>query len=487
MSVPADTIAGSPNRRFRVDWILVGILVVSLGLRVVLARSGGEGFWGDEELRYESASGAVAGLRTGEFHAAFMSVFSKADHLGYKFFLVPAAYAKAVMGWGDWAIALLGSGIYSVINIAWVYALARRLGAARPEARWAALLVAASNSLFYWSRHFMPYDMALCFGLACLYVGLHPAPTWRQSLLAGGLGFLTFVTYNGYWTIVAAALILHVLRGWPYWKSLAVRAACGLIGLVGPFLLLLFVTSVMGVDLWNGYVEFLGTINQGEFSDGYRVVTDYLWLAERGSFVIWVLFAGLFLHAAWRRTGEDRARAWQWLVVIVAITATLVLFSNLFEVFVVYGRLVRQLVPFLTLLAAWGIAHWCERPAQPRPVWRGIIVTAVLVAGVWNFAAPLRQQFPATFHLRADAFIQAECDRPASVGTPQLTRGRFRIINDRFFWPLPDPEILPPHEVLLSATHPLQFRPYLYEGFKREQRTAFASAPIAMQVILLKD
>ncbi len=318
----------------------------------------------------------MTALRAGDFRGAFLSVFSTADHLGYKFFLVPAVYGHVVAGWGSWTIALLGSGIYSVINIAWVYALARRLGGARPEARWAALLAAASNSLFYWSRHLVPYDMALCFALACLYVSVHPTPTWRQSLLAGWLGFLTFVTYNGYWAFVAAALTLHVLRAWPSWKSLVLRAVGGLVGLLGSFLLLLFVASVMQVDLWNGYVDFYGTIKQGEFSDGYLMVTDYLWLAERGSLLIWLVAAAGFFYAAWRRTGEGRARAWQWFAVLVTITLVLVLLSNVLEVFVVYGRLVRQLVPLLALLAAWGVAHWCEDAARPRPGRRALLILA---------------------------------------------------------------------------------------------------------------
>ena len=63
-----------------------------------------------------------------------------------------------------------------------------------------------------------------------------------------GWAFLTFVTYNGYWAFVAAALTHHVLRAWPSWKSLVLRAVGGLVGLVGSFLLLLLVASFMQVD-----------------------------------------------------------------------------------------------------------------------------------------------------------------------------------------------------------------------------------------------
>ena len=209
---------------------------------------------------------------------------------------------------------------------------------------------------------------------------------------------------------------------------------------------------------------------------------DYLWLAERGSLLIWLVAAAGFFYAAWRRTGEGRARAWQWFAVLMTITLVLVLLSNVFEVFVVYGRLVRQLVPLLALLAAWGIAHWCEDAARPRPGRRALLILAVLAMGAVNFATPLRQEFPMTFHLRGDALIQAICERPVSAGGARPSREEFRIVSDRFFWPMPDPEILPPHEVLLSARHPLQFRPYLFEGFKRDQRAAFADAAIAMQV-----
>jgi hypothetical protein len=127
---------------------------------------------------------------------AATAILESADHMGFKLAMMLPAWGQLAWGWSYNTVAVLGSGLFSLANIVWVYALSRRLGAPRVEARWSAFLMAASVSMFYWSRHLMPYDMALFWGLGCMYVGLSRAPRWWHSLVAGTLGNTTFLAWR---------------------------------------------------------------------------------------------------------------------------------------------------------------------------------------------------------------------------------------------------------------------------------------------------
>ena len=76
------------------------------------------------------------------------------------------------------------------------------------SALWAAFLTACANCLFYYSRHFFPYDISLCALLGARWLGLGP---WsrRNSLWVGVAASLGFLTYNGYWLLGGCVLILH--------------------------------------------------------------------------------------------------------------------------------------------------------------------------------------------------------------------------------------------------------------------------------------
>jgi len=467
----------------RLDGWLLALLAVSLGLRVLLVHGQKEIFFPDES-RFRVADAAAVALLKGDVHAACDQVFAGADHLGFKLLMILPALGEHLWHWRYGMLPLLGAGVFAVANIAWIYALARRLGGGAEEARWAALFAAASCSLFYWSRHLVPYDMALCFGLACLWVSLHPAPRWYHSLLAGALGFLTFATYNGYWSFTAFALVAHVVRGLPSRKGLLLRGVLGLAGLVLPLVALLGATAAADYQLWASFVSFAGSVNQGDFDDGYRVMAVYLWLSEGVLLVFWLGAVAWLVWLGLRGAGRDLARAWWWFAGLAALAVTLVVLSNGLGTFVVYGRLVRQLVPFFALLGGWAAARLCAASAQPRLV-RVVLAAAVVGVAAFNFRLPLTQEFD--FNGRAIAFRDAYRQRAVSAGAPAVAVSRFRVLKPSYIWPMPEELHLPPHTVLLFGRHPLRFRPFLYEGYNREQRAAVEAADIRPRLVLLDE
>jgi hypothetical protein len=262
------------------------------------------------------------------------------------------------------------------------------------------------------------------------------------------------------------------------------RGLLGLAGLVAPFLGLIYFAAWIDCGLLDSYINFSRSIHQGDFSDAHRVIVAYLWHAEGGMLVLWLVAAALPPVLSLARREKIPPRAWLWLTGLAAIALSFIVFSNGLGKFVVYGRLVRQLVPFFALLAGWAAVRIFafDRTAVRGP-WA--LATAVIAIAAVNFRVPLTQEFG--FAVRARQFAAEYRQRAQAEGRPPPAFEKFVVINAGYLWPLPDERTLPPHELLLSGRHPLQFRPFLYEGFDRRQRAVFFAADIRPRLVLIKD
>jgi hypothetical protein len=460
-----------------VDWALVAILLISLATRAILASHGGQGYYPDENVRYGSTVAAVQAYLGGDHKGAWLEVFSRADHLGFRVLMVGPAYLQLKWDLSPAVAVMMASGIFSVVGIALVYGIARRLGARTEESRWAALLLAVTTCWFYWARHFMPYDLSMMFGLACLFVAVKADSRWYTSLLAGFFGCCSFLTYNGYWSLVAVALSYHVLRGWPSWRVLGVRAILGLVGLVCPLYALLWWSARAGYYLLASFLNFSNSINQGDFGDAGRMIIEYLWHSERGLLVFWFLCLAFFVYIALRRQVLDGSRAWLGLFGIVIICFNLIYLDDRF---VAYGRLIRQIAPFFALLGGWVVAEWCIRYG-PGKLTRSLLASTLLLIGAANFARPLGQRWD--FEERVIRYqAQAKARESLDVSSD---RPQFQIVKQPYVWPLPQTFELPPHQVILQEDHVLRFEALLYEGYNREQRAVIRSTDLSSRLILL--
>ena len=464
---------------------LAVLLLVSLALRLVIIFRGGEYFWSDES-RYGAAPGAWDAWIHGHKHQALLLIAGTADHLGFKVLMLLPAWLQIKTGAQVTQPACFVA-LFSVANIFWVWLLARRLGADEREAFWAALTLALSASMFYWARHLMPYDLALFWALACTYAALKPNSGFLNSWLAGLLGFAAFVTYNGYWSLVACALTAHVLLAWPGWLEMLKRTFFGLLGLAGTFVLMLFVAVHFNIYLVDSYMDFAGTINQGDFNQGHLVFFDYLWRVEWLTALVWAAALLAFGWLAVRTDAATRRRGGLWCATIIVVAVILIVGSNVLGKFVVYGRLARQVVPFCALLTGWTAAQLF----RARPPWsRGecLALALLLANGAWSLGVPLRQEFPATFHRQAVAVMQAYRAQHAPQDPAGTAPEKFRFVYNAFIWPAPsEPPVPAGAQTLLAAPHPLAWRPYLYEGFNRDQRAKMQATDITMRLVLLKD
>jgi hypothetical protein len=193
----------------------------------MLAAQGGQGFYPDE-TRFFRGPLLYQTLRSGQVPCLPLQLSPL--HVGFVYvtaLIAPFQHALAQFTpYGDWsrpddvgAAPQLGAmllGLFSTLNLWLIYRLAIATGAPPREALWATLFAAAANSLFYYSRHLLPYDCALSAALAGLLFTI-TARNWRYAFLGGAGAGLSFQIYNGYWFLVPIAGLALWLNqpSWP--------------------------------------------------------------------------------------------------------------------------------------------------------------------------------------------------------------------------------------------------------------------------------
>lgn len=436
---------------------------------------GGQYYFSDEQ-RYQTSQEIVEFLVDGQLREASRQLLQMPEHLGYKVIGVVPAYLESVVKKSNVLPAMYFSS-FSVINLCWIFLLARKLGASPSEALLALFFASLSQSLFYYSRHLVPYDVAMTFGLIALYVGLSDDPGMRTSISCGVLGYLCFITYNGYWPLTGLAMLVHILRGGVSFPGMFRKGILSAAGSLLPLLLLTACAVQLGIDLPGEFSRFAQTVTQGAYEEGWSLPFAYFWHAEHFLFISFLLLAG---YAVLRRNNRRAIRLWAGSTVFLYLC--LAVPSAVFHEFVVLGRLARQIMPFLILLSANGLMGLLQSAQFGRRI--GLVVMlAVMLQGTVNFNVSLRVSFPKDFVRDVQARYPDFNFSPKRFlfGAPEICENNgYAMQNAKYFLTAPKPPQTIPGEVLLAASHPINFLPYQYEGYTPETRQAFRSAQLEM-------
>jgi hypothetical protein len=475
---------------------LLGIVIgVSFLLHVALAWQGGQYFFPDE-VRYERGVTIVMALYRGDLPAV-AGQLSRPDHCGFTFVNTAVAVLHHLLAqatiYGNWSnpanmratlwIAGIIYAIFPAVNLWLVHRIARGAGAGDSEALWATLLAAASNTLFYSSRHLTPYDCSLTAALAGLYCVLRQRPG-----LAGAWASLSFTVYNGYWFL--SPLLLLALLGHPAGWTTRVRAVLLWGTGYAAALALAFLPGLLADarSFWGRLVEFSSTVRQGLFREGWSLPWEYFWHTE-GWF-------GLFLaaamgSAAWvaASDAEGSRRARRWLGLFAATYLLLVIMSVGLKKFVIYGRTAHPLVPLACLAAATGVQH-C---AGSRRRLNQALAVLVIGGALARFAPSLMRLYP----LELEQRVLQEYGMPKRVmtfsgsiyhplQTPRLAPD-LALVNAQLLCPVRSYLGYPHGEVIFSCDHPLNYLPYQYAGYTPRERALLREHPPLIQLVRLAD
>ena len=478
------------------DYRLPAILLIAVLLRLALVSGGGQFFFGDEG-RHERGVALYLALRAGDA-SGLGAALARPEHIGFTLLgagLTGLQHLTAQLGpYRDWQrpenvtftfpLAAAWLALFSVLNIWLVHRIARRAGADETTAVWAALLMACSNTGFYYARHFLPYDAALSCALLAVWLGLDG----RRSLATGLLAGAAYHVYNGYWYLVPVVLALHALEADPgrsRLRRLCWAGAGAALARLGP---ILTGRVAAGPAYWQTMVAFSGTVNQGRYTEGWSLPWEYFWHSE-GWFGLAVL---LGLVAAWvvaRRSGVPIGRqARVGLAGAVMSYAWLVLFSVGLEKFIVYARSVKPLVPFLCLAGGWAVARLL---ADRRRAQVGAAVCCALAA--IQFAPHFAMTFPAETERR----ILREFGNPkhslsvagslyAPLALP-VQRPDLVLVNAQLLYPVRDYIGYPAGTTLVSLEHPLSYPPFQYESHNPRERALLRSHDIRLRLIQLSE
>ncbi|HSL43756.1 MAG TPA: hypothetical protein VK897_10015 [Anaerolineales bacterium] len=460
------------------NWIIVGILVVSLLHRWTLIFRGGQ-YYISDETRYEVSRDAARYLAQGQVGEALKQFTLSPEHLGFKVIgIIPALLEHITEP--SLAMPAMFFSLFSILNLYLIFLLARRTSTSSSGPLYALALAALSHSLLYYSRHLFPYDMAMSFGLLALYYALAREQTTKRSLMCGGLGFLCFITYNGYWSLAGYAMLVNVLVDRGKLFGIVRKGTLTALGFVTPLGLLLLAMLWAGTDMLSAYRLFATTITQGSFDEGWSLPFVYFWYTEH---TIILLLGALSLFALVKAFKDKQRNAPLWAGGVLFIYLCLLIPSVYMHYFVVYGRLARQMLPFLILLAAEGMTQLEGVRAVGR---RGIVFIFVmlLTQAEWNFAESYRLAFPRDFVAEVQA-IYPEFEfssKRLAFGAPVICQNHGYIMENAKYYVDP-PEIIPQvnGQLLLSTGHPSTFRPYQYDGDSPATRRAFDSLQLRMR------
>lgn len=474
--------------KIKVRKVYWGILLASIALRWILIAQGGL-FFNPDEYRYNRAILLLHHLKNGELTEAGSLFFKYADHSG---FMLVGALPAAVQGILDtmgippeetMPVAAMLLSLFSVANLALVYAIARRTGRSQKESLLAMFLMACACTMYRYSRHLLPYDISIFFALAAILL-VHGRRNFSRMVACGLCGFMVFMTYNAFWTLAALMMLYAVIEVFNACRKesagLEWRACtCWVGGLLFGFVLLPLLQMIMGQLMGYSYLQsltnFSETITQGTWGEGWWIGWAYLWHSEGINLCVWGL------GIAWLLAQKNERSTMHWMALVLVMFALLVVGSVGIQKFVVYGRSMRQMIPFVCLLAAAGLIR------HPRLL--PAILMIVVLQTAWSFVSVARQHFP------GDVLAKIQSDyEDLSVGLavtgPELHvddtllgPSRYVLINHRVLTPVTGTNAVPDGTVIFSHSHPFQSKLYQYNGLNADERRIIDSSDQSIRLI----
>jgi hypothetical protein len=449
--------------------LLLLVLFTAFVLRLFLVFSGGQNYWPDETYRYGQSRAAVNSAFSGDLKAALRPL-STPDHFLFKVIaLIPATIERAVSP--NLKIPAIFFTLFSTLNFWLLWKLSRIVGSSEYEALLTATLFSLTTTFFYYSRHLLPYDLGMTFGLLALIEALKQPSRIRESLLCGLMAACTFLTYNGYWTMAGFALLAHALPSLRKPDRFARRVLFSGIGFIGPILILISASAACGGKMLNIFIGFSNSITEGVFSEGWSLPFEYFWHAEHFLLFFWSVACAYCLWKA--KKGSAVKQAALGLAGLLFIYGMLVVFSVGLQKFVVYGRLARQCVPFFCMLTAHWLVDLRTSNTKGGYISSAVLILIILQAG-FNFYQPMVEVFPEDFRKAA-----LKITKTSDKHTYDL------LVMDHlnYLQLLPKLSSLKPHRTILQAPDPIEFLPYQYEGYTPDERNKLRSTNVHMRLI----
>ncbi len=482
------------SKPFRSVHALLFIMFVASVLRLLLIADGGQRYFPDEYRYYRYTIDFVDTVFEGDILGGFGSMLEYRTHPGaYAATFLPAFIHRVAfeltksssMSWrdywkdqtGDFRFSAIFFAIPSVLSIGLIYYIARRAGADDVEALLSAFLLAASNSWFIWSRHFLTYDISMLCALAALYVALRSRDVdILGGLLTGLLLFCAFWIYTNHVFLVCTIGFLYclILSSTP--RMMIARLFYVSIGasiLLVP--ILIYNNDVVNIDVIEGLLSQVDRITQGRYEEGAVLPFVYFFETEGLISLVWVLGLILASREVMNRRPDMRHRIMLWLTALAIIYGSMAYFSSGLHIIVLFGRTVRALVPFIVLICAFAFAPSVKRHGSRLTA---LSMAGIIAAALMNMMTVINQQnYRELTRQVRDQYGEVSLtstfsppSRSHGFANPVYEDARYELVNAGYYYPITEMSDLPAGEVLLKVSHPFNYRPWQYEGMTPEMR-----------------
>ena len=496
-----------PGTRLRHWHLLLLIMLVSYILRLVLVANGGQFYFPDEK-RYHPATIVADKLFSGEFKSGLGYALQYRRHPGSTMaFLLPALIHRVTYEWSgrsedepwpdywqdradDYRISAIFLAIPSVLSIGLIYLVAREAGAGSAEALLAAFLLASSNAWFIYSRHLLPYDSSMFLALAALYVSLRlGAREATGAFLVGALLLCAFWVYTNHIFLVITIALLYLVGTFSNARGLFRRLsamAAGAVVLLGP--VLVYNYFVLDINVVKDMMWSASVIAQGTFEEG--IVLPFLFFrdTEGGTALVWLAGLLLALRSFIKRRPNRRHRLTMWLAGTIILYGLMALVSSGLHIFVLYGRTVRTLAPFIVLASAFAFSPYLSRHGQKSAALFGL---GTLLLALASFVPALELEFYQNVARRVsaeygDLSLGTTFNYPAYPSVlkdPEADAARYLLLNADYFYPITERRPRPEGKVILQVLHTHNYRPLHYEGMTTEMRELIYRQPLHIWLI----
>jgi hypothetical protein len=165
----------------------------------------------------------------------------------------------------------------------------------------------------------------------------------------------------------------------------------------------------------------------------------------------------------------------------------LVIFSNFLEIFVVYARTVKPLVPLICLLGGWVFGRFTMLARRI-----GIIAMVITVAAAaFNFWPHFGRVFPHD----VEVAVMRNFGNPKRTLTItgslytfwnlRVTRPDLALVNCRELFPIRSYIGYPAGKTLLRVAHPITYLPFQYECHTPRERHVLRTEDVSIRLIQL--
>ena len=494
-------------------YILLFIFFVSVTVRFFLCTNGGQFFFIDE-ARFMNGHYLLAHISDGDWPSALKRITTTYAHTlfifisaiveGLRFLYVLSFIDSSAPAFllADSRIAIEVAAFLlsfaSAINIILLYFVVKNSGGTNLQGVIASLMLALSTTNLYFSRHLLPYDVSISFSLIALIFALKNRNSYINNILCGLFCGFTTLTYNGYWTLSALVWIILVYKSS---NCLTERIKSGLISLsagVLPLIILHFISIQYEGNFINGIQEWLIATKENQYGDigiGWKVLISYLWESEGTVSVLYFAstITAIYFFIKSRKLELNNKDIGFFSVLFIMFI--LLFLCDILESSVLYGRTIKQTIPFLCFASSYPIAVFLENCKTKKA--RLLIFSTIIIFGmqvIYNFKNCIEIVFPEDF-ISISRSQAKDFSNLSDITGPNISNDEFNsslsnfaVINAQTFVPpFTGNTKIQIKNVFLESDHPYNFKPYQYIHYNIEQRSILRKLKLKMKFVELEN